>query len=112
MQKKWQKAEKKDSKLFKTKQQGMSGRGDHYPTDSFSSTIAIDTKTTQKKSYSLTLNTWNKLCEETAILDAKDGNTRTPILSIYLGDQHLVVLSYEDYERLNEDAWKYKDLCD
>ena len=103
--KKWRKAEVKDTKLFQSKKQRGSGNQPHYPTDSFSDTFAIETKYTDKKSYSITLAKWHKLVEETVVLNQKDKLLRSPLLSIHLPGKHLVVLEYEDLERL-------KDLAD
>lgn len=108
--KNWEKAEKKDAKAFDTTLQKGSGRVDHYPTDSFSNEYAIDSKYTDKKSYSVSLKTWNKLCEEAVQLDTKDHKNRIPLLSLHVRDTHLVVLSFEDFDRLADLAWRYEDL--
>jgi hypothetical protein len=98
--KKWEKAEIKDTKLFGTRKQRGSGNQPHYPTDSFSDRLAIETKYTDKQSYSISLVKWHKLTEETATLNQKDNKLRVPVFSIHLGDTHLVVLAYEDLEYL------------
>jgi hypothetical protein len=110
MQKKWQKAEKKDAKLFGASNQRGSGNQDHYPTDAVSDQFAIETKQTEKGSYSISLKKWQKLVEETAILNQKDGKNRIPILSLHISSHHLVVLDYEDFEVMKDKAWRYLDL--
>jgi hypothetical protein len=108
----WQRSEKKDAKLFHTKQQRGSGNQTFYPTDSTSDTLAVETKHTNTNSFTITKAKWTKLCNETADLDAKDGRLRTPILSIHLGDMHLVVLDVEDYKKLEEFRLKSEHLYD
>lgn len=98
--KNWEKAEKKDTKLFGSKRQRGSGNQDHYPTDSISDDFAVETKYTDKGSYSISTKTWNKLAEEVVVLNTKDKKNRIPVLSIHLGNKHLVVLDYEDLEVL------------
>lgn len=110
--KSWSQAEKKDSKLFRTKLQRGSGNQDHHPTDSTSDTFAIETKFTSKESYSISKKTWNKLVEETAQLNAKDNKLRVPVLSLHIDKLHLVVLEYDEYNILAEKAWKYDELRD
>lgn len=98
--KKWKAAEQLDQKLFNTTGQRGSGNQDHYPTDSFSDDFAVETKQTDKGSYSLSVDKWIKLCNEAAVLDAKDGRLRIPIMSLHIKGKHLVVLSYEDVQHL------------
>lgn len=98
----WEKAERKDPKKFHTQAQPVSGRRDHSPTDSTSDLFSIDTKYTDKKSFSVSKETWNKLCEENAILNAKDGKNRVPLLSVHVQDLELVVLEYQDFANLVE----------
>lgn len=112
MRKAWQKTEKKDSDLFGTKQQKASGSLDHYPTDSISDDLAIDSKYTTKNSYSISLKTWIKLVNEVAILGEKDNKNRIPLLSVHLPGLHLVTMGYEDFNSLWEDAWNYRSLKD
>lgn len=100
MQKDWEKDEKQDAKKFHTQQQPLSGRMDAHPTDSISDEFTVDTKRTNKKSYSISIRTWNKLCEENAILNNKDLKNRTPIISLHLQDKHLVIISFEDFQKL------------
>jgi hypothetical protein len=115
--KKWQKAEKKDAKLFGARNQRGSGRDDHYPSDAVSDDFAIETKHTDKASYSVSLERWFKLVEESATLNQKDNKNRAPLMSLHIRDQHLVVLSYADFQlymkrlgEAEEKAWKY-DEC-
>lgn len=114
---KWQKAEKKDAKLFNATRQIASGRFDHHPGDSFSDDFTIETKQTDKGSYSISLERWFKLVDESAVLNDKDKRDRTPIMSLHIKNQHLVVLGYEDFQLLmerlkiaEEKAWKYDSL--
>lgn len=94
--KKWQKAEKQDAKRFGAKQQRGSGVTDHYPTDAVSDVFGIETKQTEKRSYSVSVERWQKLVEETAFLNEKDGKLRVPLMSVHIRDLHLCVLSFED----------------
>lgn len=107
---KWREAEKKDTKLFHSSPQRGSGNQDHFPGDSVSDNFVIETKQTEKKSYSLSVEKWQKLVEETALLNSKDNKLRAPIMSLHISSQHLVVLSFEDFEYLREKAWKYDGL--
>lgn len=110
MRQSWRQSEKADEKNFGTKRQRGSGNSDFYPTDSVSESKAVETKQTDKKNYSLSLKTWQKLVNETALLNDKDNGNRVPMLSIHLRGRHLVVLDFEDFKILEEKAWRYEDL--
>lgn len=109
MRKSWKEAEKKDAKLFETTLQPYSGRMDHYPSDSTSDFLAVDTKHTSRKSYSISIATWTKLCNETASLNDKDNGKRIPLLSLHIAEKHLVVLDVEDYKLISDKAWRYEE---
>lgn len=96
MQKKWQKAEKLDEKRFGAKRQRGSGNTDHYPADNVNDLFAIETKQTDKGSYSISIERWLKLVEETAVLNSKDKKLRIPLMSVHLNNLHLCVISFED----------------
>ncbi len=91
----WQKKEKKDAKDFSATRQRGSGNSWQSPSDSVSKTFSIDSKFTSKNSYSFSIQTWNKLCEEAAWNQEK-----IPLLSIAIQNIELVVLSKDDFLRL------------
>jgi len=95
MLKRWKKKENKDAKDFKGSKQRASGMLWHSPSDSTTALFSIDSKSTEKASYSISLATWNKLCEEAAW-----NQERIPLLSIDISGVELVVLSKEDFLRL------------
>jgi hypothetical protein len=93
MKKKWQQWESKTAKDFAGKLTPSSGNKWHSPGDVKNELFLIDSKTTVKKSYSISIETWDKLCEEAAFSD------RIPMLSLQLGEFELVVLSKADFIR-------------
>jgi hypothetical protein len=88
----WQKKEKSDAKVFGGKNQRSSGSLWHSPSDVITERFNIDSKFTEKSSYSVSLATWNKLCEEAAWNDE-----RIPLLSLKIQDVELIILSKEDF---------------
>lgn len=89
--KKWEKKEKKDSKDFGGERQKGSGNYWAKPGDVKTSDLLIDSKQTDKASYSITKKTWDKLYEEALF------SFRIPVLSLIIQDLELVVLSKEDF---------------
>lgn len=95
MLKKWKKKESKDAKDFKGSRQKASGSVWNSPSDSTTAIFSIDSKSTEKGSYSISLATWNKLCEEAAW-----NQERIPLLSIEIRGLELCVLAKEDLLRI------------
>lgn len=91
MAKKWQKKEKRDAKDFNGKRVRGSGSQWNYPGDVLSDTYLIDSKQTGNKSFGVSVQIWDKLCEEAAFAD------RTPLLSLEIQDTELIVLSKMDF---------------
>lgn len=91
MMAKWKDKEKKDSKDFGGQVQKGSGNFWAKPGDVKTNRFLIDSKQTEKKSYSISLKTWDKLYEEALF------SFRIPILSLLIQKQELVVLSKEDF---------------
>jgi hypothetical protein len=94
--KKWEKKEKKDGKDFGGKRQKGSGNYWASPGDVKTSDFLIDSKQTDKKSFSVSYNMWDKIYEEALL------TYRIPLLSILLQDVELVVLSKEDFLKLTQ----------
>lgn len=94
--KKWVKKEKKDAKDFLGQRQKGSGNYWAKPGDVKSDTFLIDSKQTDKPSYSVTKKTWDKLYEEALF------SYRIPLLSLIIQDLELVVLSKEDFMKLTK----------
>lgn len=92
--KKWEKKEKNDSKAFNGRRQKASGSYWAQPGDVKSDNFLIDSKQTDKASYSISKKTWDKLYEEALF------SYRYPVLSLLIQDLELVVLSKEDFQKL------------
>jgi len=92
--KKWVKKEKLDEKLFGGHRQKGSGNTWSAPGDVKTDKFLIDSKQTDKKSYSVSLATWDKLYEEALF------SKRLPILSLQIQNIELVVLDKEDFLKI------------
>lgn len=90
----WQKKEKSDAKDFQGKVQKASGSTWTDPGDVKTARFLIDSKHTTKKSYSISLKTWDKLYEEALF------EFRLPLLSLQIQNTELVVLDKADLLRL------------
>ena len=95
--KKWVKKEKDDKKAFGGRLQKASGRYWGQPGDLKTDKFLIDSKQTDKNSYSISKKTWDKIYEEALF------SQRLPLLSILIQDVELVVLDKEDFLKLIED---------
>lgn len=95
MKKNWQKKEIKDVEDFNGKLQKASGRIWNKPGDVIADKFFIDSKYSKKSSYSISIKTWNKLCEEAAFEGIK-----IPLLSCQIQNTELIVISKEDFLRL------------
>lgn len=91
---KWKKKEKKDKEFFGGSRQRGSGNQWAHPGDIKSSELLIESKHTDKESFTITRKLWDKLYEEALLL------FRYPILSIEIKDTEIVVMSKEDFNRL------------
>jgi len=96
--KKWVKKEKSDEKAFDGRRQKGSGNQWYAPGDVKTDRFLIDSKDTSKKSYSITIKTWDKLYEEA--LFAK----RLPVLSLKIQNVELVVLDKEDFLKILDEG--------
>lgn len=94
--KKWEKKEKLDAKAFGGRRQKGSGNYWSSPGDVKAEDFLIDSKQTDKASYSISKKTWDKLYEEALF------SYRYPILSLIIQDLELVVLSKEDFLKLTK----------
>lgn len=92
--KKWQAKEKKDAKDFDGRVHKGSGNQWYQPGDVSTERFIIDSKQTDKKSYSVSLKTWDKLYEEALFLK------KLPILSLQIQDVEVVVLDKEDFLKI------------
>lgn len=92
--KKWEKKEKKDSEDFGGRRVKGSGNQWSAPGDVKSAKFLIDSKQTDKESFSITLKMWDKLYEEALF------SFKYPMLSVQVKDKEFVVLSKEDFLHL------------
>ena len=94
--KSWKKKEKNDSRDFKSKP--VKGSGNHWshPGDSKNDQFLIESKQTDKDSYSLNIYKWEKIADEALFA------FRLPLMSIKIKDTELVVLSKEDFLQLTK----------
>lgn len=92
----WKKKEKSDSKDFKSKPTKGSGNKWYHPGDSKNKYFLIESKQTNKDSYSLNIYKWGKIADEALF------SFRIPIMSIKIKDTELVVLSKEDFITLTK----------
>ena len=96
--KKWQKKETKDADIFQGKRTPRSGGFWSFPGDVKSDEFLIDSKDTDKKSYSVNKKIWDKINHEAL----KSG--KIPILSISIINDgksvDLVILDRNDFVEL------------
>lgn len=94
--KRWQKKENKDADIFEGKRTPRSGGFWAFPGDVKSDQFLIDSKATDKKSYSVNRKNWKKIEHEAL----KSG--RIPILSISITNEglDLVILDRNDFVEL------------
>src|ERR1700683_4185694 len=97
MLKNWKKKERKDAKDFGGKLQPNSGTRWNLPSDVLSDNFCIDSKRTDRRSYSVSLTTWNKLCEEAAW-----NAERIPVLSVDISGTELCIVGKDDFLRLTK----------
>lgn len=95
MAKKWELKEISDSKLFKGKRVPGSGNQWSKPGDVKTDDFLMEVKQTDKKSYSLNVAIWKKISKEALF------SYRMPMMSLKIQDVELVVISKEDWDRLN-----------
>lgn len=92
----WQKKEKSDAKFFDGKRVKGSGNTWNNPGDVKSPLFLVDSKDTKNKSFSVTLDIWDKLYGEALF------SFRIPILSLKIQEQELMVIAKDDFERILE----------
>lgn len=92
----WQKKEKRDAEAFDGVRTKSSGNLWYSPGDFKSDLFLGDSKDTSKKSYSISLETWDKLFEEALF------SFRIPLLSLKIRQTELVVLSRTDFLKILE----------
>lgn len=92
--KQWEKKEKKDSKDFGGSRQRSSGSTWFAPGDVKTDKFLIDSKFTEKNSYSLNKQTLDKIYEEALFQD------RIPMLSLDIAGTEVVVVFKEDFLNL------------
>ena len=95
--KQWEKKETKDAKLFGGKRNKGSGNRWYLPGDVKTPIYLIDSKATKHKSYSINIDTMDKLYEEALF------SYRIPVLSLELQDKEFVVMFKEDWLKLIEE---------
>ncbi len=100
----WQKKEKNDAREFGGRVTPRSGGMWSFPGDVKTDMFLIESKTTDKKSYSITANTWRKLYSQAL------KSQRLPLLSIQLAkeDIEVVVLDKNDFIAFLEELQKGK----
>lgn len=94
MKPKWKRHEIKQAKDFSGKLTKGSGNYWSRPSDIKTDQFLIEAKQTDKASYSIKYETWNKIYEEALF------SFRIPMLSLLLQDKELVVLEKEDFLKL------------
>jgi hypothetical protein len=92
--KKWKKKEQKDKEFFGGTLQRGSGNQWAFPGDIKTADLLIESKQTDKNSFTITRQLWDKIYEEALLL------YRYPLMSIKIKDIDLVVMSREDFNRL------------
>lgn len=94
MLRKWELKEVSDTKSFSGRK--VRGSGNHWnnPGDFKNETFLGDSKQTEKKSYSISLKTWDKLSREALF------SFRIPLLSLKIQETELVVLDKTDFLKL------------
>jgi len=100
--KKWIKKEIKDAKDFNGKRQKASGSYWAHPGDIKNATWLVDSKQTDKSSYSISKKTWDKIAEEALF------TYRYPMLSLIIKDIELVVMAKEDFLHLTGEGALHK----
>lgn len=94
MPKKWQLKEDNDAKSFNGRKNRGSGNKWWNPGDVRSEKFLIESKQTEKKSYSLTKSKLNKIYEEALF------TYKTPLMSIRIQDMDIIVMFKEDFDKL------------
>jgi hypothetical protein len=94
--KEWKKKETADAREFGGKLTKGSGNRWYNPSDSKSNKFLIESKQTDKDSYSLNIYKWMKISDEALF------SFRLPLLSIKIKNLELVVLSKEDFLKLTK----------
>ena len=94
----WRKKEIKDAKDFKGRLTPKSGGYSSFPGDVITKDFLIDSKLTEKKSFSITAKMWRKIYNEAL------KSRRLPCLSVSISsyDIELVVLDKNDFISLIE----------
>ena len=100
----WRKKEIKDARDFKGKLTPRSGGYFSFPGDVKTDIFLIDSKTTSRKSYSITADIWRKLYSQAL------KSQRLPMLSVELAndDIEVVVLDKNDFIAILEEWRKGK----
>lgn len=91
---KWKQKENKDAKDFGGRRHKGSGNYWAKPGDVSNEDFLIDSKQTDKASYSISEKTWDHLYEQALF------SHRLPMLSIQINKLELVVLSKDDFMKL------------
>jgi hypothetical protein len=94
MPKKWQLKEDNDAKVFNGRKNRGSGNRWYNPGDVRSEKFLIESKQTDKKSYSLNKSKLNKIYEEALFC------FKIPLFSVRIQDMDVVVLFKEDFEKI------------
>ena len=90
----WKKKEKSDQKSFGGRKSRGSGNYWAQPGDIKSENFLIDSKYTKHKSYSISIENWEKISDEALF------SFRLPLLSIKMQDTEVVILSKSDFLNL------------
>ena len=93
MPKKWQPKEDNDAKSFNGRRNRGSGNRWYAPGDVSSEKFLIESKQTEKKSYSLSKSKLNKIYDEALF------SYKIPLMSIRIQDLDLVVMFKEDFDK-------------
>lgn len=94
MKPRWKKHEEKQAKDFAGRVNKGSGNFWAVPGDIKTDDFLIEAKQTDKKSYSIKYETWDKIYEEALF------SQRIPLLSLLLQDVELVIVQKDDFLKL------------
>lgn len=94
MKKPWQIKEINDAKEFGGSVNKSSGNQWYKPGDVTTDLFLIDSKQTEKKSYSISIKTWEKLYGEALF------SFKIPFLSLKMKNTELIVLDKNDFKKI------------
>jgi hypothetical protein len=92
--KNWELKEDHDAKTIKGRKNRGSGNRWYNPGDSRSDNFLVESKFTERKSYSLNRNRIQKICNEALLV------FKIPLFMVQIQDLEVVVMMKEDWEKI------------